>query len=145
MVAPSWNTIRKRLAPLVLLFAVGLLVRETCAGQQRSEITLRFDLGVHGSRVRALWVDVMVDGTSVGQMQRSTAGGVAMGVPEMKAVLPDGQAELRIDLELLAPVPGGSVVPARRVVRRGIRTEGGDVVTVALGPEVAREEPAPPQ
>lgn len=131
----SWYaSARKRVALVALLLAVGLLVRDTCRRQALEPVTLRFELGPHAARLRALSVEVVAGGEVVGRLQRG-AEGAGLGAPELRLPLPDGEAELRLELEL-APAPPSTEVLRKRL-RRAVHAEHGAVVTVPLGDELA--------
>lgn len=129
---------RKRLSLVALLFAMGLLVRDTCRRQALEPVTLRFELGPSAARLRSLSVEVWAEGEVVGRLQRGAAG-IGLGAPQLELPLPEGEAELRIELELgPAPSPGAEAAAAtvRKHLRRSVHAEHGAVVTVPLGDEL---------
>lgn len=134
---------RKRLSLVALLFAMGLLVRDTCRRQALEPVTLRFELGPAAARLRSLSVEVWAEGEVVGRLQRG-AEGVGLGAPQLALPLPEGEAELRIELVLGPAVPspaagsaaGSETAIVRKHLRRSVHAEHGAVVTVPLGDEL---------
>ncbi|MEZ4359062.1 MAG: hypothetical protein R3B48_02705 [Kofleriaceae bacterium] len=144
MSTSRFAALRKRLAPLVLVIAGLALAHETCANEDRREVTVRFELGEGAPRVRELHVDLFVNGDAVSQLHRARTVGLAMGAPEMKSVLPGRDVELRIELAVDAADPAAADGRARRgVVTRRIHAEGGAVVSVPLADDIARLGAAP--
>lgn len=125
---------RKRLSLVALLLAMGLLVRDTCRRQALEPVTLRFELGPQASRLQSLSVEVLAGGEVVGRLRRG-AEGAGLGAPQLELPLPDGEAELRIDL-ILAPVAPSTDAQHKRV-HRAVHAEHGAVVTVPLSAELA--------
>ncbi len=130
---------RKRLSLVALLFAMGLLVRDTCRRQALEPVTLRFELGPASARLRSLSVEVWAEGEVVGRLQRG-AEGAGLGAPQLALPLPEGEAELRIELVLGPVAPSSSADSAtatvRKHLRRAVHAEHGAVVTVPLGDEL---------
>lgn len=130
----TWSKLRKRLAPVALVVAMGLMAREACDQRARQPVTLRFELGSGAARLRSLEVQVLADGELVGELRRG-AGGAGLGAPELKVSVPGGEAELRIELELAPPSALAEAATRRSLVRR-IHAEAGAAVTVPLAADL---------
>lgn len=89
---------RRRLAPVVLVIAVGLLVSRTCTSRS-AQVELRFDLGQAAERVRRLEVDLLRDPAAAPVGQWNGQGGRAPMRPWRLSLAP-GSYQLRVRADM---------------------------------------------
>ena len=134
-VADTWYTLaRKRIAPVALILAVTWIAHDTCSRHERRPVTLRFELGPGAARVHELRVDVVSGQDVIGRLRRGREA-AGLGAPQLKLSLPDGEVELRIELELSAAPEAPAVATVRKLTRR-IHGEGGATVVIPLADEL---------
>jgi hypothetical protein len=119
--------IRKRIAPLIFLLAMGLLVRETCQKADRAQATVVIELGGAEAKVRAVDVTMHVDGDELSVFHRVAPPGLTIGPIRFPVSMPSRDGELKIDVSL--------ETTTKHVVRK-IHAEDGSVVTVQIGDEL---------
>jgi hypothetical protein len=110
---------RRRLAPVALVIAIGVLVHENCKGKQAAGQAIELRFGAHRAEVTRVRADVLVGGTPVAHFERDlTAGGDAPVA--LRALTEDDPAVIVVDLATthgprrvtrdLAPDPGATIV-----------------------------------
>jgi len=122
-----YDMIRKRIAPLIFLFAMGLLVRETCQRADRAQATVVIELGGGAARVRGVDVTLHVGGDELSVFHRVAPPGLTIGPIQFEVSMPSRDGELRIDVTL--------DTATRRIVRK-IHAEDGATVQVPIGDEL---------
>lgn len=91
-----YDLFRRRIAPVALLLAIGLMARESCQKAQRTHATFVFELGAAAPRARSLDAEVWMDGAQLSTFHREgTVGGA-----RFEASLPGEDGELRIDVDV---------------------------------------------
>jgi hypothetical protein len=126
----TYQLLRKRIAPIAIVLAFGLLIFETCNKKERIDVRIVLDLGPASETVSRVDVDVLGTGgepVSTFTRERDAAG--MMGSPSFAAVLTDRDVTLAIRLH----VPGRVIQTQRRIV-----ADAGAVVTVAVADELRR-------
>ena len=119
--------IRKRIAPLIFLFAMGLLVRETCQKADRAQATVVIELGAAESKVRGIDVTLHVGGDDLSVFHRVAPPGLTIGPIRFDVSMPSRDGELRIDVTLEKSI--------KHIVRK-FHAEDGAVTTVKIGDEL---------
>jgi hypothetical protein len=133
MAAAWYQVVRKRIAPIAIILAFGLLIFETCSKQERIDVRFVLDLGGASETVSRVEVDVLdAEGEPLSTFTRERDAAGVMGNPAFDAVLSEREATLAIRLH----VPGRVIRAERRIV-----TDEGAVVTVALADEIGRAAP----
>jgi len=122
-----YDMIRKRIAPLIFLLAMGLLVRETCQRADRAQATVEIQLGGAEAMVRAVDVTLHVDGDELSVFHRVAPPGLTIGPIRFEVSMPSRDGELRIDVTLDKAT--------KRVVRK-FHAEDGATVQVAIGDDL---------
>lgn len=92
------HTLRRRIAPVALLLAVGLLASRTCANETRP-VEIRLALGAAAAQLDTLRVDVFPAGASTGvaSFERHLRRQPASGPLGFQAALDPGTYSLRIE------------------------------------------------
>jgi len=111
-----YDLFRRRIAPIALLLAIGLIARDSCEKDQRTHTTVELQLGADKPRVRAVDVDVVIAGETIATFHRAALPGEVIGPCRFPLVAPEDDGELRIDVDL-----GG---PHHRLTRRFHAVEG---------------------
>jgi hypothetical protein len=119
--------IRKRIAPLIFILAMGLLVRETCQKADRAHATVVLELGAAEAKVRQVDVTLHVDGDELSVFHRVAPPGLTIGPIRFDVSMPSRDGELRVDVRL--------DTATKHVVRK-IHAEDGAVMTVKIGDEL---------
>ncbi len=119
--------IRKRIAPLIFLLAMGLLIRETCQKADRAQATVVIELGGAEAKVRAIDVSLTVDGDNLSVFHRVAPPGLTIGPIRFPVQMPSRDGELQIDARL--------DTGTKHLVRK-IHAEDGAVVTVKIGDDL---------
>jgi hypothetical protein len=119
--------IRKRIAPLIFLLAMGLLIRETCQKADRAQATVVIELGGAEAKVRAIDVSLMVDGDNLSVFHREALPGLTIGPIRFPVQMPSRDGVLQIDARL--------DTATKHIVRK-FHAEDGAVVTVNIGDDL---------
>ena len=119
--------IRKRIAPLIFILAMGLIIRETCQKADRAHATVVLELGGAEAKVRGVDVTLHVDGDELSVFHRVAPPGLTIGPIQFAVSMPSRDGELQIDV--------GLETTTKHVVRK-IHAEEGAVVTVKIGDEL---------
>jgi hypothetical protein len=127
MAGSVYQLIRRRIAPIAIVLAFGLLVFETCSKKERIDARIVLDLGAASETVARVEADVLADGEPVATFTRERAAAGVMGNPTFDAVLTERETTLAI--RLFVP---GKVVETRRT----IVADDGAVITVPLASEL---------
>jgi hypothetical protein len=127
-----YDLIRKRIAPIALVIAIGLLVRENCKQAERFHVTFVLELGAAEPRVRTIDAVIRIGGEDVATFHREALPDLQIGTPRIVASLPARTGELVIDVGLAT----GTAAPRRRIVR-AFRAEDGAQIAVSLAEDLA--------
>lgn len=119
--------IRKRIAPLIFILAMGLMIRETCQKADRAQATVVIELGAAEAKVRAIDVMLNVDGDDLSVFHRIAPSGLTIGPIRFPVSMPSRDGELRIDATLEKTT--------KRITRK-FHAEDGAVVTIKIGDEL---------
>jgi hypothetical protein len=126
--ASRYAKFRRRLAPVAVLIALGVLAHETCNKKEAARQTIELRFGDHAAEIRHLRADLMVDGVPVAHLERDGA--------------PDAQAPMRFDamidgddVRVMVDITTGA---GPRRAERIITRQPGAIVVVELGPELDR-------
>ena len=119
--------IRKRIAPLIFLLAMGLLVRETCQKADRAQATVVLELGGAEAKVKAVDVTLHVGGDELSVFHRVAPPGLTIGPIRFPVSMPTRDGELKIDVAL--------DTTTKQIVRK-FHAEDGAVVTVKIGDDL---------
>ncbi len=122
-----YDLIRKRIAPLIFLLAMGLLIRETCQKADRAQGTVDIELGAAESKVRAIDVTLLVDGDDLSVFHRVAPPGLTIGPIRFPVSMPSRDGELRIDATL--------ETTTKHIVRK-FHAADGAVVTIKIGDDL---------
>lgn len=122
-----YQLFRRRVAPFAFLLAMGLLIRESCQGAERTHATILLVLGEAEPRVRALDAELLVDGEVVGVLHRVAPPGLRIGTARFEVTMPRREGELRIDVDL---------GDHKRQLVRTIRAEEGATIEVPLADDL---------
>ncbi len=120
-----YELFRKRIAPIAFILAVGLMARETCQKQDRTTATIVLDYGNAASNIKSLDADLWAGDDVLAHFHRADS---APPRATLKATLPEHDAELRFDVDL---VKGG-----HRHFTRRVHADDGATVTVLLESEL---------
>lgn len=119
--------IRKRIAPLIFILAMGLLIRETCQKADRAQATVVIELGGAEAKVRALDVSLTVDGDRLSVFHREAPKGLTIGPIRFPVQMPSRDGELQIDATL--------ETTTKHIVRK-FRATDGAVVTIKIADDL---------
>ena len=119
--------IRKRIAPLIFLLAMGLIVRDTCQRADRAKATVVIELGGADAKVRQVDVTLRVEDEELSVFHRLAPDGLTIGPISFPVSMPSRDGELRIDVRLDA---------STKQVVRTIHAEDGATVTVKIGDDL---------
>jgi|GEM_PF-2864459 len=89
------DVLRKRVAPLAFLAAVGLLAAETCR-VEAARITVRVELGEAASRVDRLRIDYFFEGDPIDAFVERELGAAPVTSFEHELQIPAGLYEARV-------------------------------------------------
>jgi len=119
-----YDILRRRLAPIAVLIALGVLAYELWGRSDRTSTTIVLDLGGAAQDVRNIRADVFVGDEPVAWFETALTTGVRdISFP---AVI-DGPARVRVQVTTAAGI---------RVLERSIRPDSGDTITLHLGDEL---------
>ncbi len=110
-----YQLVRRVIAPIAVVLAIGLLVRESCQEAAREPVSFSLQLGDGAARVRHVRVDLWTpgdDGASVGFVERTFGDGGAVDGVRWSQPVPRADLEVTISLTL----DTGEVVALRRRV-----------------------------
>jgi len=119
--------IRRRIAPLIFILAMGLLIRETCQRADRANATVVIELGGAEAKVRQVDVTLHVDDEELSVFHRVAPSGLTIGPIRFPVQMPSRDGEIRIEVRLDA---------ATKHVVRKIHAEDGATVTVKIGDDL---------
>lgn len=111
-----YDLFRRRIAPIALFLAIGLIARDSCEKDKRTHTTIELQFGDDKPRIRAVDVDVVIGGETIATFHRAALPGSTIGPCRFPLVAPEDDGELRIDVDL-----GG---PHHRLTRRFHAVEG---------------------
>jgi hypothetical protein len=96
-----YDLFRKRLAPIALFLAIGLIVRDSCEKGQRTHTTieLAFD-GAEQPKIRAVDIGIVIHNETFSTFHRAALPGAQLGTVRFAVSLPADDGELHIDLDL---------------------------------------------
>ena len=123
-----YDLFRRRIAPVALLLAIGLIARDSCQKDHRTHATFVLELGAAAPDVRALDAEVWIAGERFSAFHREALPGGAIGPTRFEAALPADDGELRIDVAMTAR--------DRHLVRH-FHADEGSTVMVPLAGELA--------
>ncbi len=103
---------RRVIAPMALVLAVYLLVREDCQGKERADVGFALELGDVAAQVRHVRVDLWVDDASIGYVERSFGDDGVDATIRWRQPVPRDALEATIALTMAS----GEVVALRRSV-----------------------------
>jgi hypothetical protein len=115
-----YDVFRRRIAPIALILAIGLIARDSCDKQQRTHATVELALGPAAAAARAITVEVVAAGDTVATFHRVALPDLPLGPCRFPLSTTAEDGELRIDLEL-----GAS---HRRLTRPFHAVEGSTIV-----------------
>jgi hypothetical protein len=95
-----YDLFRKRIAPIAFIVAMGLLIRETCQGEQRIHATIVIGTGDAEPRVQAIDAQLIVNGEAYGEVHRRAQPGLRIGAARFAVAMPEADGELIIDVDL---------------------------------------------
>ena len=122
-----YTLLRKRIAPIAFLLAIGLLVRESCTKQQRTHATIVIDLGDAERNVRSVDASLVINGDSIATFHRIAAPGLRIGTCKFAAAMPADDVDIQIDVDLAG---------THKLFTRHIHADEGAIVTLPLGSEL---------
>lgn len=114
-----YDLFRKRIAPIAFILAMGLLIRQTCQGEQRVHATIVIDAGEAEAKVSAIDAKVIVQGETLGELHREAQPGMRIGKATFKVALPEEDGQVIIDVDMNGE--------KRHVLRRFHAAEGATV------------------
>ncbi|HUJ63362.1 MAG TPA: hypothetical protein VLX92_32915 [Kofleriaceae bacterium] len=95
----KYDLFRKRIAPIAFGVAIVLMARQSCDKHTQTHADVVFDFGA--ADVRAVHAELWSPTDQLATFDRSALDGHAIGKVELAhAPLPDGDAELRVDVTL---------------------------------------------
>jgi hypothetical protein len=115
-----YDLFRRRLAPIAFFLVIALIAKDSCDKQRRTHTTVELALGDDRPSIRAVDVDVVVEGQTVTTYHRAAMPGSTIGPCLFQLSSPSDDGELRIDLDL-----GAS---HRQLTRRFHAVEGAKIV-----------------
>ena len=95
-----YDLIRKRLAPIAFVFAIGLLVRDSCQKDQRTHTTIELAFATPEAKIHAVDVGVVINHETFATFHRAALPGGSIGPCRFQAALPAEDGELHIDVDL---------------------------------------------
>jgi hypothetical protein len=95
-----YDLFRRRIAPIALFLAIGLIVRDSCEKDKRTHTTAELQFGSDKAAIRAVDVDVVVGGETIATFHRAALPGTTIGPCRFPLALPEDDGELRIDIDL---------------------------------------------
>lgn len=95
-----YDLFRRRIAPVALFLALGLIVRDTCEKDKRTHTTVELQFGADKPRIRSVDVDVVVGGDTIARFHRAALPDSTIGPCRFPLALPEDDGELRIDVDL---------------------------------------------
>lgn len=116
---------RRRLAPVALVIAVGVLVHETCKHDDVTTETIELRFGTHVAEIRHLRADVIAGGVPVAHVERD----VGVGGPPVRFAVDAGGEHPRIQVDL-------TTASGPRRIERELVLEAGATVVVDLSREL---------
>lgn len=123
-----YDLIRRRIAPVALMAALGFFAWRTCSSQN-AQVVLRFDVGSAQADVRALRVDVFRPGasSSVAFLERRFEAGGPADIPQLSMAMVPGpyQVVIRVSLD-------SNGHTTERVIERTIEAIDQATITLAL-------------
>jgi len=121
----KYDLLRKRIAPVAFVLALGLIAYDTCDKKERTHATIVLDFGAAARDVRAVEAEIWMNGEQVTQFRREAASeGAYIGPARFETSLPDTNGELRIDVDLRAG--------PRKHVTKTLHVDEGATVTIRL-------------
>lgn len=120
-----YEMFRKRLAPIALIVAIGVLATQTCNKKQADRETIELRFGGHAAAIQRVRADVFVDDAPVAHVERDLARDPTTPV-RFPAVIDGGRARILVDLT--------TTHGPRRLSRT---LTAGELVIVDLGPDLA--------
>lgn len=95
-----YDLFRKRLAPIAFVFAIGLLVRDSCQKDQRTHTTFELAFAAPAAKIQAVDVVVVIKNDTFATFHRAALPGGSIGPCRFPAALPADDGELHIDVDL---------------------------------------------
>jgi hypothetical protein len=95
-----YDLFRKRIAPIAFLLAMGLLIRQTCHGEQRIHATVVISAGDAEAKVTTIDAKVIVQGATLGELHREAQPGMRIGKATFVVALPEEDAQVIIDVDM---------------------------------------------
>jgi hypothetical protein len=119
----KYDWFRRRIAPVAFGVAIVLMARESCHHGEQREVTFVIDLGAARPEVRVVDAELWAGGQRISVLHRAAVGGT-IGNIQFKAMLPEREGEVRMDVET-----------TRRLdhVVRNFFAEDGSTITLRVG------------
>ncbi|HEX2691280.1 MAG TPA: hypothetical protein VHN14_31925 [Kofleriaceae bacterium] len=95
-----YDLFRRRIAPIALFLAIGLIARDSCEKDKRAHTTVELEFGNDKPRIRAVDVDVVVGTETLATFHRAALPDSTIGPCRFPLALPEEDGELRIDVDL---------------------------------------------
>jgi hypothetical protein len=95
-----YDLFRRRIAPIAFFVAIALIARDSCEKDKRTHTTVELGFGAVRPSVRAVDVDVVVEGDTIATFHRAALPDSQIGPCRFKLALPGDDGELRIDVDL---------------------------------------------
>lgn len=111
-----YDLFRRRIAPIALFLAIGLIVRDSCEKDKRTHTTVELSFGDAKPSIRAVDVEIVQGTETIAMFHRAALPGSILGPCRFPLALPEEDGELRIDVDLGAT--------HRRLTRRFHAIEG---------------------
>jgi hypothetical protein len=121
----KYDLLRKRIAPVAFVLALGLIAYDACDKKERTHATVVLDFGAAVHDVRAVEAEIWMNGEQVTQFRREAASeGAYIGPARFETSLPETDGELRLDVDLRAG--------ARKHITKTLHVDEGATVTIHL-------------
>jgi len=95
-----YDLFRRRIAPVAFFLAIALIAKDSCDKGTRTHTTVELQFASTRPSVRAVDVDVVVAGETIGTFHRATLPGSTIGPCRFEISSPEEDGELRIDVDL---------------------------------------------
>ena len=95
-----YDLFRRRIAPIAFFLAIALIARDSCEKDKRTHTIVELSFGDMKPSIRAVDVDVVVEGETVTTFHRAALPDSIIGPCRFQLALPEDDGEFSIDVDL---------------------------------------------